>query len=68
MFNFRKKKSLDFFVSIGAGVNQIPLIVEAKKANFQVIGVDLNAAAPGFYHCDLKVQESIEDYEISILN
>lgn len=63
MFNFRKKKSLDFFVSIGAGVNQIPLIVEAKKANFQVIGVDINAAAPGFYHCDLKVQESIEDYE-----
>ncbi len=63
MFNFRKKRSLDFFVSIGAGVNQIPLIIEAKKSNFQVIGVDINAAAPGFYHCDLKVQESIEDYE-----
>ncbi|HPF05386.1 MAG TPA: ATP-grasp domain-containing protein [Spirochaetota bacterium] len=63
MFNFRKKKSLNFFVSIGAGVNQIPLIVEAKKANFQVIGVDINAAAPGFYHCDLKIQESIEDFE-----
>lgn len=63
MFNFRKKKSTDFFVSIGAGINQIPLIVEAKKANFQVIGVDINASAPGFYHCDLKVQESIEDYE-----
>lgn len=63
MFYFRKKKSLDFFVSIGAGVNQIPLIVEAKKANFQVIGVDINTSAPGFYHCDLKIQESIEDYE-----
>lgn len=63
MFNFKKRRSLDFFVSIGAGINQIPLIIEAKKANFQVIGVDINASAPGFYHCDLKVQESIEDYE-----
>ncbi|HOP61934.1 MAG TPA: ATP-grasp domain-containing protein [Spirochaetota bacterium] len=63
MLKFRKKKSLDFFVSIGAGVNQIPLIIEAKKANFQVIGVDINASAPGFYHCDLKIQESIQDYQ-----
>lgn len=63
MFKFRKRKSLDFFVSIGAGVNQIPLILEAKKANFQVIGVDISSAAPGFYHCDLKIQESIDDYE-----
>lgn len=63
MFNFRKKKSMDFFVSIGAGINQIPLILEAKKSNFQVIGVDISSSAPGFYHCDLKIQESIEDYE-----
>ncbi len=63
MFYFRKKKPINFFVSIGAGINQISLIIEAKKANFQVIGVDINSSAPGFYHCDLKIQESIDDYE-----
>lgn len=63
MFNMNRKKSTDYFVSIGAGINQIPLIQEAKKAGFQVIGVDMNASAPGFYHCDLKIQESVQDYE-----
>ncbi len=63
MFWKKKKPSNDYFVSIGAGVNQIPLIKEAKKNGFQVIAVDMNASAPGFYHCDLKIQESIEDYE-----
>lgn len=63
MFWRKKKPAKDFFVSIGAGINQIPLINEAKKRGFQVIAVDMNSSAPGFYHCDLKVQESIEDYE-----
>ena len=63
MFWKRKKPSNVYFVSIGAGVNQIPLIKEAKRGGFQVIAVDMNPSAPGFYHCDLKIQESIEDYE-----
>jgi biotin carboxylase len=63
MFWKRKKPSNQYFISIGAGVNQIPLIKEAKRNGFQVIAVDMNASAPGFYHCDLKIQESIEDYE-----
>lgn len=63
MFFRNRKNSTNYFVSIGAGINQIPLILEAKHANFQVIGVDMNASAPGFYHCDLKIQESIQDYE-----
>ena len=54
---------MNYFVSIGAGINQIPLILEARHAGFQVIGVDMNPSAPGFYHCDLKIQESIQDYE-----
>ena len=58
-----KVKNRNFFVSIGAGLNQIPLIIEARKMGFQVIGVDKDSAAPGFYHCDLKIQESIDDYE-----
>ncbi len=61
---FRKQKNqpLKFFVSVGAGLNQIPLIREAKNLGFQVIGVDNNASAPGFCHCDLKIQESIDNH------
>ena len=54
---------MNFFVSIGAGLNQIPLIVEAKRQGFHVIGVDTNPMAPGFMHCDLKIQESITDHD-----
>jgi biotin carboxylase len=63
---FRKKKiqQLYYFVSIGSGLNQIPLITEAKKLGFHVIGVDTSASAAGFYQCDLKIQESIENYDI----
>jgi len=63
MFWNKKKPPKSYFVSIGAGINQIPLIKEAKKCGFYVIGIDMNSAAPGFYDCDLKIQESIEDYE-----
>lgn len=63
IFGKKSRPSNDYFVSIGAGINQIPLIKEAKRSGFQVIAVDINASAPGFYHCDLKIQESIEDYE-----
>ncbi|MBN2079624.1 MAG: ATP-grasp domain-containing protein [Spirochaetes bacterium] len=61
-FRTRKNQPLQLFVSIGAGLNQIPLIREAKKLGFQVIGVDTNASAPGFCHCDLKIQESIHNH------
>ncbi len=63
---FRRKKvqQVNYFVSIGAGLNQIPLISEAKKLGLNVIGVDANASAPGFYHCDLKIQESIENFDV----
>jgi biotin carboxylase len=62
---FKKKKiqQLYYFVSIGSGLNQIPLITEAKKLGFNVIGVDASASAAGFYLCDLKIQESIENYD-----
>lgn len=64
MFWKKKKfKTQNFFVSIGAGINQIPLLKEARNMGFKVIGVDINSAAPGFYYCDLKIQESIDDYE-----
>jgi biotin carboxylase len=60
----KKTQQLNFFVSIGSGLNQIPLITEAKKLKFHVIGVDNNTGAPGFYSCDLKIQESIENRDV----
>ncbi|MCP4133832.1 MAG: ATP-grasp domain-containing protein [bacterium] len=58
----RKKLPIHYFVSIGAGLNQVPLIDEARKLGYHVIGVDYNAMAPGFMKCDLKIQESIENH------
>ncbi len=64
MFWKKKKiKKRNFFVSIGAGLNQVPLIKEARKMGFLVIGIDQDFTAPGFFYCDLKIQESIDDYE-----
>jgi len=57
-----ENKGIPFFISIGAGLNQIPLISEAQKQGFHVIGVDTNPNAPGFVKCDLKIQESILNY------
>ncbi len=59
----RAKGAPRYLVSIGAGINQIPLIREAKALGFSVIGVDANTAAAGMIHCDLKIQESAEDYD-----
>lgn len=58
----RRKYQLPLFISIGAGLNQIPLIEEARRSGFRVIGVDKNADAEGLTRCDIAIQESIEDY------
>jgi len=55
------------FLSLGAGENQTPLIISAKKAGYLVIGVDQNIEAIGFQHCDYIIQESITNYENIIL-
>ncbi len=47
------------FVSIGAGTNQVPVIKEARKLGFQLIGVDRDPFAPGFKLCDMKIHESV---------
>ncbi len=62
-FNRKKRTNTQFLVSIGAGINQVPLIKAAKMLGYSVIGVDINSSAQGFSECDLKIQESIEDYE-----
>lgn len=51
-----------FFVSLGAGDNQIELIREAKKKGYNIIGIDINPAASGFDLCDICIHESIFNY------
>lgn len=57
-------KSIDdaYYLSLGAGENQLPLIRAAKAYGLKVIGVDRNMAAEGIKQCDLKIQESILNY------
>lgn len=63
---FRKKfrqKELNLVISVGAGINQLPLIREAHDLGYHVIGIDQNTNAPGLLESDIKIQESVSDYE-----
>lgn len=56
-------KKLDgTYLSIGAGDNQLPLILAAKARGLKVISVDQNAKAVGFAHSDIKILESTHEY------
>ncbi|MGL4368752.1 MAG: ATP-grasp domain-containing protein [Spirochaetota bacterium] len=59
----RRTKRKKLLISVGAGVHQIPLIQEAHRAGFRVIGVDINCSAAGFPLCDLRIQESIQNHD-----
>jgi len=37
--------------------------LELKKCGYHVIGIDQNCTAAGFFTCDIKIQESIYNYE-----
>lgn len=51
-----------FYLSLGAGENQLPLIRAARDQGLKIIGVDRNLGAIGFKFCDLKIEESILNY------
>ncbi|MBN8220316.1 MAG: hypothetical protein J0L53_05300 [Spirochaetes bacterium] len=51
-----------YYLSLGAGANQLPLINAAKALGLKVIGIDRSIAAPGLKECDLKIEESILNY------
>jgi biotin carboxylase len=48
-----------YFVSLGAGIHQLPLIRAAKNQGFKVIAVDRNIQAPGFEFSDVQVHANI---------
>ncbi len=49
-----------YFISIGAGNNQLPLIQAAREQGIPVIVVDRNLQAPGFQYADIQLQCSIK--------
>jgi biotin carboxylase len=51
-----------FFISIGGGVNQLPLILKCKEMGLDVIVIDSNPDAVGFAHSSLQIIESIYEY------
>jgi len=51
-----------FYLSLGAGENQLPLIRAARDQGLKIIGVDRNLGAVGLKLCDLKIEESILNY------
>ena len=52
-----------YFVSVGGGQNQLPLIEAAKKNNLKVVTIDKNSRAIGFRFSDIKLVFSVDDYE-----
>ncbi len=57
-----KRKETSYYISLGTGVNQLPVILSAKRKKMQVIGVDRNIYSPGMRYCDIQIQESIFNY------
>lgn len=62
-FLFRPADRRKLLISIGAGINQIPLIRGAKNAGYSVISVDQSSSAPGLLFSDLKIQESVHNHD-----
>ncbi|MBM9577903.1 ATP-grasp domain-containing protein [Leptospira sp. 201903070] len=55
-------KQKGYFLSIGAGINQIPLISSASQLGYTVIAVDQNDRAPGLGLASLRILESVTEY------
>ncbi|MBI3396357.1 MAG: ATP-grasp domain-containing protein [Spirochaetia bacterium] len=48
-----------YYVSLGAGKNQLPLIQAARRLGLSIIAVDQNLKAPGFDLADIQLQCSL---------
>ncbi|MCB1159868.1 MAG: ATP-grasp domain-containing protein [Leptospiraceae bacterium] len=51
-----------YFVSIGGGKNQLPLIQACRQLGLKVITIDKNQEAPGFKYSEFKIIESTHEY------
>jgi len=55
-------KKSGYFISIGAGLNQKPLIETANSMGFKTISIDKNDRAVGMDISDVKILESTSEY------
>ncbi|EMY77576.1 ATP-grasp domain protein [Leptospira weilii serovar Ranarum str. ICFT] len=55
-------KEKGYFLSIGAGPNQVPLISAAIGLGYSVIAVDQNDRAPGLGMSSIRILESVTEY------
>ena len=57
----RKKNPVasQYFLSLGAGDQQLPLIAAAKRKGYMVVAIDKKLDAPGLLQADMQVQCSI---------
>lgn len=55
-----------YFVSLGAGNHQVPLIIAAKSLGYSVIAIDQNPNSSGFSLADTKIIGSIFDRQFII--
>ncbi len=53
---------MSYYISLGAGKHQLPLIKEAKNLGFRVIAIDSSIEKVGFSYADIKIEESIFNY------
>ena len=57
-----REKEKQYFISLGAGYHQTPLIKAARDLGYRVIGVDQDMHAQGLEFCDIRIEESILNY------
>ncbi|TGJ98328.1 ATP-grasp domain-containing protein [Leptospira langatensis] len=58
----KKKQKKGYFLSLGAGKNQLPLISAARSLGLDVASVDKDDKAPGFALSSLRIIESTHEY------
>lgn len=46
---------LEVFVCVGAGINQVSLIIAAKNLGYFTVAIDKNTQAPGFAYSDARI-------------
>ena len=58
----KKRQEKNYYISCGAGKNQLPLIQAALKQDYQVIGIDRDMNSPGMELCNIKIEESVMNF------
>ncbi len=57
------RKKNKYYISCGTGLNQLSFIQAAKSLGHQIVGIDQNINSEGMKLCDIKIEESILNFE-----